>query len=178
MRTREQDVIERARRTGRHAEPVDAKSLSGLRKRISLLREDDQVLVELAMSGTASHRRIAELVKRPAGTVSRRLQKLAARLHDPIVLGLLDEDCPLSPQQRQIGVEHLLTGLSVRDLAAKHQIPLTAVMRHLHSLRDWHRTSRATRAARTNGAGSRDHREGGHSVRGGERAAERASLDE
>src|SRR4051812_45793734 len=110
MRTRERDIIERcqspAQHAAQHADPDDAKSLAALRKRVSLLREEDQVLIELALFGTASRRRIAEMVRLPAGTVSRRLRKLATRLYDPIVLGLLDDDCPLSPQQRQIGVEH------------------------------------------------------------------------
>jgi DNA-binding MarR family transcriptional regulator len=148
MRTNQQLAVDRAERPVRRLVPVDANSLARLKKRISLLKREDQILIELAMSGTASRRRIAELIKQPAGTVSRRLRRLAARLHDPLVLGLLDDDCPLSPQQRQIGVEHLLTRLSVRELAAKHQMSSAAVMRHLHSLRDWHRATRATRADR------------------------------
>src|SRR4051812_13593373 len=109
MGSNQQHVVDRAPASGRRLEPVDGKALAGLKQRISLLRPEDQVLVELSLSGTASRRRIAELLKRPAGTVTRRLQRLASRLHDPMVLWLLDVGCPLSPQQRQIGVEHFLT---------------------------------------------------------------------
>ena len=124
------------------AEPVRRvvpNSRPGLRQRIDLLKPQDRLLVELAINADLTRRRIAELLKLPPGTVTRRINKLSARLHDPTVGRLLDPRCPLSPQQRQIGVEHFLTGLSARELSTKHQIPDAQVWRVIEYVRGWSR---------------------------------------
>ena len=124
------------------AEPVRRivpNSRAGLRQRIDLLKREDRVLIELAMNPDLTRRRIAALVGLKPGTVTRRINKLAARLHDATVLRLLDARCPLSPEQRQIGVEHFLTGLSARQLSDKHQMPVAQVYRVIDYVRGWSR---------------------------------------
>ena len=104
-----------------------------------MLRPAERVLVELAVRGGRSHRQIAALVGGTPGSITRKLQRLSQRLRDPLVLALLHPNCLLEPQERQIGVEHFLCGLSAKELAAKHQIPAVRVRRVLHSLKLWHR---------------------------------------
>jgi DNA-directed RNA polymerase specialized sigma24 family protein len=125
-----------------YAKPMRALDLAtadGMWKRVELLRSEDRLLVELALRAGASHRRIAQVVHCTAGAVSRRLARLGRRLHDPLVLALLHPACPLEPSYRQIGVERLLTGLSVRELAEKHQLSLAQVRRIVHFVQTWHR---------------------------------------
>ncbi|HYO10720.1 MAG TPA: sigma factor-like helix-turn-helix DNA-binding protein [Tepidisphaeraceae bacterium] len=143
MNTQPNHILERARQRPPRGEPAaGGKAAPALRQRIGLLRREDQILVELAMSGTASRRRMGELLGLQPGTVTRRLQRLAARLHDPIVIRLLDPRCGLSPEQRQIGAEHFLTGLTVAELAAKHGLSRERVRVILGFLREWHRGTR------------------------------------
>jgi hypothetical protein len=87
----------------------------------------------------ASYRTIARALKRSPGSVSRAVRRLGRRLNDPLVVELLDPDCPLDPVYRQIAVEHFLTGLSVPRLAEKHARPPAEVRRIVHFVRTWHR---------------------------------------
>lgn len=118
---------------------LELASAEGMWKRAELLQPQDRLLVELALHAGVSHRRIAGMVHCTAGAVSRRLARIGRRLHDPLVLALLHPACPLEPSYRQIGVERLLTGLSVRELADKHQLSLAQVRRIVHFVQTWHR---------------------------------------
>src|SRR5215468_6706581 len=88
----------------------------------SALKSEERGLLELSLRVGASIRQIARLLNRSPGSVSRQLQRLGKRLHDPLVLALLHPKCPLEPDYRQIGVERFLCGLSVPELSAKHQL--------------------------------------------------------
>src|SRR4051812_24842908 len=102
----------RARPTLREARQAS----EALLKRAALLAPADRTLVELAVGCSASQRQLATMLHQDAGTITRRLKRLLARLYDPLVLALLDPKNPLPPEYRQLGVEHLLQGLSVRQL--------------------------------------------------------------
>jgi len=109
-----------------------------LLKRAALLAPADRALVELAVGSSASQRQLATVLRMDAGTVTRRLKRLLGRLYDPLVLSLLDPRNPLPPEYRQLGVEHLLQGLSARQLADRHQMPVSQVHRILSQIRGWH----------------------------------------
>lgn len=109
-----------------------------LTRRIALLPEEDRALLEL-IRHDASRRRIAGLLRITPGALCRRVQKLAKRLHDPQVAALMDERCALPPEIRQIGVEHLLLGVSIRDLATKHELTTHEVKTRLNFARGWYR---------------------------------------
>ncbi len=64
---------------------------------------------------------------------------LYARLHDPLVVALFDDRCPLAADYRQLGTEHYLLGLSPRELADRHRMPHGEVRRMLVFLRGWHK---------------------------------------
>ncbi|MEO6435881.1 MAG: hypothetical protein ABIP55_08980 [Tepidisphaeraceae bacterium] len=118
-------------------------------KRIELLRADDRLILELGMRGGTSHRRIGQLLGRTAGSVSRHLARLSRRLHDPVVLTLLHPACPLEGEFRQIGVERLLVGMSVAELAEKHELSTARVRRIVELVRLWHRGLGGRRGAST-----------------------------
>jgi DNA-directed RNA polymerase specialized sigma24 family protein len=129
-----------------HARPTlrDARDAGeSLLKRAALLLPDDRALVELAIRNSASHRTLARMLNQPAGTVTRRLRRIMARLYDPIVVALLDALNPLPPEYRQLGVEHLLQGRSMRDLAEHHEMPVGKVRAMLDQIRGWHRARTA-----------------------------------
>ena len=116
-----------------------AYALAELREKIDLLEPQDRLLVELVFSGSVSRRRAGELLKMEPGTVSRKLRRIGARLHDPIVRELLEPHCNLAADYRQIGVEHFLTGLSSQELARKHGMRAAEVRKMIEYVRGWHR---------------------------------------
>ena len=106
-------------------------------RRVELLRPEERLLVELSVRGGRSSRQIAELLQRDAGTVSRTLHRIGKRLHDPLVIALLDPKCPLEGELRQVGVEHLLVGLSAHELAKKYDLSAAEVRRRIALVRFW-----------------------------------------
>jgi hypothetical protein len=136
--------------SGTRLDSRDREAPDGLWERIALLARDDQVLVELSLKAGASHRQIARLLKRSPGSVSRQLSRIGRRLHDPLVLALLHPNCPLEPEHRQIGVERFLCGMSMPELAERHQLTLARLRTTLLLIQGWHRgaTCLATRAGR------------------------------
>jgi hypothetical protein len=102
------------------------------------LDPDDRLLVELAVKNRLSRRKLGQLFHVPAGTISRRLQRLAARLYDPLVADLVDPSCPLAPEYRQIGIEHFLRGQTIPTIADKHQMRHADVRSILQYTKGWH----------------------------------------
>jgi DNA-directed RNA polymerase specialized sigma24 family protein len=127
--------------SGTRLQAAAAEPTEGLWQRVALLCREDRLLAELALRGGASHRQIGRLLNRPPGSITRSLQRLARRLHDPIVLALLHPSCPLSPQCRQIGVEHVLKGLPARQLAQTHDLPIHEVRRMIQIAKIWHQST-------------------------------------
>jgi IS30 family transposase len=116
-----------------------AEAPDALWQRIALLSEDDRTLLELSLRVGASYRVIARVLKRSPGWVSRSIRRLGRRLHDPLVVALMDRDCPLDPTYRQIAVEHFLAGRSVASLARQHERPEQEVRQIVKFVSSWHR---------------------------------------
>ncbi len=106
-------------------------------KRIALLPQRDRAIVELTLRSHLSRSGIGRALGMSPGQVSRRLRVLYARLHDPLVVALADDRCPLSREFRQLGIEHYLLGLRVRQLSETHRLPPGEVRRMLAYLRGW-----------------------------------------
>lgn len=106
-------------------------------KRVALLPTRDRAIVELTLRASLSRAGIARALGVTPGQVSRRLRVLYARLHDPLVVALADDRCPLAPEYRQLGIEHFLLGCRVPRLADKHRLPQGEVRRMLAYLRGW-----------------------------------------
>jgi len=106
---------------------------------VGLLAPDDRRLLDLALTYRMPHRQIGLALNLPAGTVTRRLKRLLARLHDPLVHALTDANCPLAPEYRQLGIEHFLLGLPTPRLADLHRMSTLQVRQILAFIRGWHR---------------------------------------
>src|SRR5689334_15125222 len=100
--------------------PVPNHPNQVLFKRARALGPDDRLLIELAFGKNLSVRQIAVILKRPAGTVSRTLNRLRKRLRDPIVAALLEADCPFSPQFKRIAMEYFAQSMRMRDIGRRH----------------------------------------------------------
>ncbi|MGH7215212.1 MAG: hypothetical protein ACREIT_10660 [Tepidisphaeraceae bacterium] len=107
--------------------------------RAQLLEREDRLLVDLAVRGRRSHYQIARLIGIDRGNVTRRLRRLSIRLHDPLVVALIDQDCPLRAELRLLALEHYLGGKTIRHLADRHEMTLNEVKRALEYVRGWHR---------------------------------------
>ncbi|HEY8668352.1 MAG TPA: winged helix-turn-helix domain-containing protein [Tepidisphaeraceae bacterium] len=108
-------------------------------RRAQFLRDHDRMLIEMTLHGRASRREIARLVGVPAGTLSRRLQRLAKLLYDPLIVALLDKPGQLRDEVRQLGIEHFLHRRSTRDLADFHRMSEHEVCRIVEFIRGWFR---------------------------------------
>jgi DNA-directed RNA polymerase specialized sigma24 family protein len=121
---------------GTHVRAVES---AAIRQRVALLRPGDRAIAELVLGEGASHRQIALLLKCTPGQVSRRIRRIANRLHDPRVTALLHPDCPLEPAYRQVGVERFLQDKSVKELAAEHTCSTAEIRRRLDAINFWYR---------------------------------------
>lgn len=110
-----------------------------LLRRSKFLLKPDRQLIELCVRGGISRRQMGELLGLPGGTVSRRIQKILARLQDPISAALLDPSCPLADEYRQLGIEHFVQGHTVLHLADLHRMKRPAVTSVLDFIRGWQR---------------------------------------
>jgi hypothetical protein len=134
MHVVESKVIERS---APRVAPDESAKIAALLQRAALLPPEDRLLIEL-LQRNATRRQIADILKAPPGTVCRRIQRLSRRLHNPIVIALLDERCPLEASVRQIGVERLLLDHSLGALSTKHQRHTSEIRRILEFIRGWH----------------------------------------
>ncbi|HEX3355455.1 MAG TPA: sigma factor-like helix-turn-helix DNA-binding protein, partial [Tepidisphaeraceae bacterium] len=91
-------------------------------KRARALEEKDRLILELAFKNNLTVRQIGRILEKPAGTISRRMNRICARLRDPMVAALLEPDCGLASQFRRIAIEHFVQGRKVDELARVHQI--------------------------------------------------------
>jgi hypothetical protein len=129
-------ILDRVKEVDFRSTP-DARRL--MLRRAEFLDRRDQTLVQLVLRGTLSLRDIAGLVGSDAGTVCRRMARLANRLNDPLVVALTDPRCPLPAEHRQLGIEHFVRGIRFRDLVELHRMSPHAVRRMLTFIRGWHK---------------------------------------
>jgi DNA-directed RNA polymerase specialized sigma24 family protein len=107
-------------------------------RRAALLPEADRAIVHMSLKAGATRHMIGRALGLNPGTITRRLQRIGARLHDPLVIALLDRSCPLVDEYRQIGIEHFLQGLSTHAIGQKHRLSHDRVRRMLNAVRLWH----------------------------------------
>jgi DNA-directed RNA polymerase specialized sigma24 family protein len=113
---------------------------SALLRRAQFLRREERQLLELAVQSDLSVRQIARLNNVPPGTISRRVQRLCARLRDPLVNWLIDPaTCKLPPEHRQLAIEYFIQGYSANELADKHLLRASRVRQMLDQVRGWYR---------------------------------------
>jgi Sigma-70, region 4 len=108
-------------------------------RRARALGEKDRLIIELAFKNQMTVRQIGQILEMPAGTISRRVNRICARLRDPMVVALLEGDCGLASQMKRIAIEHFVRGKRVDELAKEHQIKPGQVRGVLSFVRGWYR---------------------------------------
>ena len=93
-------------------------------------------------------RRAAMLLGISPGTVSRRLRRIRGRLQQPLVRQLRRDCDGLTLAQRQIAMDHLLYGRTLRELAAEHQTSVDGIRQTLAFVRGWHNARSQRQGAR------------------------------
>ena len=137
MRLRENRYLDQIPGSARVREQRD--TCSNVLTRAGMLQPDDRILVELALKKRLTNLQLSQLLSVDAGTVSRRLHRIVNRLHDPVVVALIRPDCPLPPDYRQVALEHLLHGMTLRQIADRHLMRASQVRRMIEHVRGWHR---------------------------------------
>lgn len=132
MSLREQVLSEDAR-MGTDAEWARRQLLERARH----LPPGERALVQMVISGRSSRREMAAALAIPPGTVSRRVRRLLARLHHPIVVALTEQSGRLRAEYRQLGIEHFLHGRSARELADYHQMTHSKAKQMIEWIRGW-----------------------------------------
>src|SRR5687768_14793051 len=91
----------------------------------------EKKLLEMVLSGRLSRREIAALTGVPVQTVSRRLLRLLARLHDPLVTALIEHGQLLPELHREVGLAYFLRRRPVRRIGADYRLTQYQVRRIL-----------------------------------------------
>ena len=125
----------------RHGQLADGEAAARqvLRRRATYLPPAEQALLNMALEGVASRRQMGALMGIPAGTVTRRVRRLAMRLYDPLVVALLEHPGGLRPEYRQLGIEFFLQRRSAEELADLHRLSIVEVRRMIEFIRGWFR---------------------------------------
>jgi DNA-directed RNA polymerase specialized sigma24 family protein len=113
-----------------------------LLERASHLEPAEKLLAELAFKNHLSHRQIGQILSVPAGTITRRLQRICRRLRDPLILALIDPRGAaeaLPEQTRALAVQHFLHRRSAAELARTYSRSEREISRELDFVRGWHR---------------------------------------
>src|SRR3954470_23363693 len=93
-----------ARRVFLGVRPVTDAAREVLLGRAASLDQADRSLMEMIFRHKLSLRDVSQIVAKPPGTLCRKVQRLCARLRDPMVAALLDDECDLAAELRQLGV--------------------------------------------------------------------------
>src|SRR5262245_51228303 len=108
-----------------------------LLNRARVLPQQDRLVIELAFKNQLSMRQIAQILKRPPGSISRRLNRLRARLCDPLVAALLDPDCTLAPRYHAIAIQYFAQGKRLDQLMREHEVTRFELRGILSFVRGW-----------------------------------------
>lgn len=107
--------------------------------RARILPPKEKLLIEMALINKLSHRQMAVALGRPAGTITRQLNRLLRKLNDPMMIALIDADCPLPDEVRWPVVHRLLGLVTVADLTAEFGLTPEALRQHVNYARGWYK---------------------------------------
>ena len=110
------------------------------------LRDEDRILMELSFRAHLPRQEVGRILGVPAGTITRRIQRLQRRLHNPIARALLETACPLSREHRQVALDYYLQGLNLKQLTDKHHLSAYVVREILSYAKGWFRGVRMSLA--------------------------------
>jgi hypothetical protein len=118
--------------------PIAAKGLP-------YLDPSERKLVEMVLSGRMSRREIAVLTGVPIQTVSRRMIRIVTRLHDPLVVGLIEHGQLLPEGHRDIGLAYYLRRWGPKQIAREYGVTEYAMRKVLTYIKGWHAARRSVR---------------------------------
>jgi len=124
----------------RHTRTVEFQSEDKvLLHRARKLDAPDRLLIELVVRDRLSRRKLGEIFDQCPATVIRRARRLLARLHDPLIIAILDEARPLATDLRAVGVDYFLLRKPLADIAVAHRRTVHDVRGSVQYLRGWHK---------------------------------------
>ena len=110
---------------------------SGIDKRIEFLDLADRKLLEVTVRGALSRREAGMLLGLSSGTVTRRIHVLVNRLHEPIVVALVDYGELLPELHREVGLAYFLRKWPMSMIAREMGLTQYEVKRMLAYVRGW-----------------------------------------
>ena len=116
-----------------------------LAKRIIFLAPADRKMVELASSGTLTHRDIALLMGLSHGTICRRLKRLINRLNSKLITDLIEQGDLLPEFYKEVGLAYFLTEMTYAEIMAHFHLSIHQVRRITTYLRGWNQGPRRHR---------------------------------
>ncbi len=99
-----------------------ARARETLLRRARFLPEQDAALVRNALDGQIPLSQLARLLGQHPGTLARRTRRLLRLLNDPANIHLMERGEQLPPELRQLGIEHRLHRMTIRQLADRHRL--------------------------------------------------------
>lgn len=134
MRLVDHKILERSIRVERiHAGGITPD----MAKRMEEMAVSDRLFLQLAMDESRTFREVAVIVGCSAGTVSRRIRSLKARLRNPLVIALFERACPVPEEYREIGLDYFLRGRNTREIAQLRELSRFQVMQLIYFIRTW-----------------------------------------
>ena len=114
-----------------HLENIDL-----LRHRKDLLEGQDKVFMTMYLDNGNSFRQISRLLGVSEATISRRIQKLTKHLTGESFYIYRQYRKKLNKRQKQFARDYFLTGLSLRQIAKKHQCGFLTVKNNMKKIID------------------------------------------
>jgi hypothetical protein len=112
-------------------------------KGIPFLTTSDQKLVEMVLSGRLSRREIAGLTGVPIQTVSRRMLRIMARLHDPLIIALIEYGQLLPELHREVGLAYFLRRWGPTEMRRQYGVTEYQFRRMITYIKGWHAARRS-----------------------------------
>ena len=110
----------------------------GLDRRILFLEDQDRKMLEFTVQGTMTRRQAAMLLGLSHGTVTRRIHRLMRRLHDPVVVALVEGGKLLPELHQEVGLAYFLRAWPIRRIAREYGLTVYEVKRMITYVRGWH----------------------------------------
>lgn len=111
--------------------------MAGVEKRILFLDLADQKLLQLTLKGTLTRRDVGMLLGIAPGTVGRRIRRLMTRLHDPMVVALVESGELLPELHREVGLAFFLRRWTIERIGREYELSPREIGRMLQYIRGW-----------------------------------------
>ncbi len=118
------------------AASIEARQQALLRRAV-FLPDQQRLIIEAVVTGRVTRRQLARIAGCHAGTMCRRIRRIAQRLYNPIVIALTEPGCSLPAQYRQVGIEYFLHGDPQTRIASRHTLTTAEVRKITDFIKTW-----------------------------------------